>query len=49
MREVRALYTTDHCDAESAKNIEFKIRWESVLVCMRASVFMHVDGNYQEH
>jgi hypothetical protein len=39
MREMRALYTTDNCDAEGEKNIEFKIQCPidtgKVGMCMR--------------
>jgi len=46
VREMRALYTTDHCDAECVKNIEFKIQLPKRQgnQCCYACVFMHVDG-----
>jgi hypothetical protein len=49
VREMRALYTTDHCDSESVKILSSRYNaqktGESVLVCMRACVFMRVHGD----
>lgn len=47
VREMRALYTTDHCDAESVKILTSRYNaqktGESDLVCVRACVFMRAD------
>ena len=47
MREMRALYTTDHCDAERVKNIDFKIQCpkdRGIRVGMHACVRVYACG-----